>query len=130
MSSKISFSIPIQLPSLANARMHHMELARIKAKQRAAVALGFPPKAKQALITGRWHSVVVVMRRVSARELDSDNLQGAFKSVRDEIAKQLGLRDDRDARVGWLYQQEKCRPVYRRIEIDFVPMVEQPEVRA
>lgn len=51
---------------------------------------------------GGWRGaeLVVLLTRVAPRELDSDNLQGALKHVRDGVADALGV-DDRDERVTW-----------------------------
>lgn len=38
-------------------------------------------------------------------KMDSDNLQGAFKGLRDAMADWLGLPDDDDDRVSWRYGQ-------------------------
>jgi hypothetical protein len=51
--------------------------------------------------------VVVVMTRLSPRTLDSDNLQGALKAIRDGVADALGMADN-DPRIEWRYAQEKC----------------------
>lgn len=40
---------------------------------------------------------------------DDDNLPPAFKNVRDETAKWLGLPNDRDPRVAWAYDQIDTR---------------------
>jgi hypothetical protein len=50
--------------------------------------------------------VVVTLVRVGPRALDSDNLQFAFKAVRDGVADALGVKDH-DPRVTWEYAQEK-----------------------
>lgn len=52
--------------------------------------------------------VEVTMTRLSSGRLDDDNLQGAFKAVRDGIADAYGIPDN-DPRLVWLYGQEKCR---------------------
>ena len=50
--------------------------------------------------------VVVNLWRVSpsARGLDSDNLQGAMKAIRDQVAAWL-KRDDADTSITWNYAQ-------------------------
>lgn len=51
--------------------------------------------------------LVVTMTRVSPGPgLDSDNMVGSQKHVRDAIAKVLGI-DDKDERVDWRVQQKK-----------------------
>lgn len=58
---------------------------------------------------GGWDvPCTVKMIRLSSGKLDSDNLQGALKSIRDGIADALGVKDN-DPRVTWEYVQEKCR---------------------
>lgn len=59
---------------------------------------------------------VVTITRLSARELDSDNLESSQKAVRDGVADALGI-DDRDPRVTWLYAQEKAKGYAVRITI-------------
>lgn len=44
--------------------------------------------------------------RLGGRELDDDNLRSALKAVRDQVADELGLENDRDPRVEWTYAQE------------------------
>jgi len=57
----------------------------------------------------------VVITRVFSCQLDSDNLTGSAKHVRDGVADWMGV-DDRDPRVEWLVAQEKG-PAAVRIEI-------------
>ena len=103
--------IPLVLPSLANARLHWAAKARIVKNQRNAVALAWVSQLR-CMVRGKRAEVVthlpciVTLTRVSLRELDDDNLQGAFKGVRDEVAKQLGL-DDRSKLIVWHYRQER-----------------------
>lgn len=61
---------------------------------------------------------VVRCVRLAAGELDDDNLPGAFKHVRDEIAELLGFNDKRKD-VRWEYAQEPApRRTFRiRIEV-------------
>jgi len=52
--------------------------------------------------------LVVTLTRIAParfRRMDSDNLSGAFKQVRDGIAERMGV-DDGDPRWIWRYQQE------------------------
>jgi len=62
----------------------------------------------------------VYLERISPRELDGDNLQGALKAVRDGVtdwmsgglnkSNRKGGTDDRDLRIKWLYSQSKGKP--------------------
>lgn len=47
--------------------------------------------------------------RVGSKRLDSDNLQSAFKAIRDAVASWLGVDDGDYANVRWSYSQ---RPGY------------------
>ena len=71
---------------------------------------------------------VVTMTRVSSGTLDDDNLRGALKPIRDQIAVELGLKlqarrkskaapvaDDRDPRVTWIYGEQE-RPAAGEIQ--------------
>lgn len=48
--------------------------------------------------------LAVSLVRYGSRELDSDNLAGSFKQVRDLIAEWIGI-DDGDKRISWHYGQ-------------------------
>jgi len=48
----------------------------------------------------------VTLWRIGPQLLDGDNLQGALKAVRDEVAAAIGV-DDRDPRLLWVYEQKK-----------------------
>jgi len=79
----------------------------------------------------------VKMIRMAPRSLDSDNLVSSFKWIRDEISeclfqekktfcvlksgkiKQIKGRLDSDPRITWLYDQEKSKLYWVRIEIEF-----------
>lgn len=61
----------------------------------------------------------VTLTRLSPRYLDSDNLQGAFKHVRDGVADAVGV-DDRDPRYDWQYRQLKAERKGVRIVIERV----------
>jgi len=92
--------IPLRLPSAANLREHwRVRHKRVQA-QRQIVALYIGGKRPPAL------PVVVTLTRIAPRALDSDNLQGAWKAGRDEVAKWLGVPDN-DPRVTWEYGQRR-----------------------
>lgn len=98
-----SFLVPITTKSLGNQREHWRRRAERNQGHRAATFLCFPREARELLSRKRWPRCVVTMTRIG-RELDDDNLAGALKSVRDELAKQLGV-DDRDPRIAFICKQ-------------------------
>jgi hypothetical protein len=103
----ISFSIPIQTKSASNLREHWTSRHRRIKAQRTATAYRTPPalKALGPLLT-------VTLTRIAPRQLDDDNLRGALKGVRDQVACALGV-DDRSSLVRWEYGQEKGEPSVR-----------------
>src|SRR6185503_10774135 len=44
--------------------------------------------------------------RIGPRELDSDNLTSAFKGMRDQIAKMIGVDDGETDKIRFTYAQE------------------------
>lgn len=104
------------LESEANERGHARAKARRTAAQRAAVGSTLRVLGGAAVPL----PCRVVVTRVAPLPLDSDNLTGSAKHVRDELAVWLNPKviakgkkrgqvtgDDRDPRVEWLVAQEK-----------------------
>jgi hypothetical protein len=60
------------------------------------------------VVGGQPNRYEVKLVRISAGELDDDNLRGSLKAVRDEVAEWIGL-DDRDPLIVWKYGQEKAK---------------------
>lgn len=54
----------------------------------------------------------VTITRVAPGKLDSDNLTGSAKHVRDGIADALGI-DDGDPRITWVVEQAKFTGAHR-----------------
>lgn len=106
-----SFEIPIRTYSILNLREHWARRHRRSAAQRRAVELFWPWRGRKWLFP-----VEVTLTRIGLRKLDSDNLQGALKAVRDQVAKQLGVDDGYADPVRWLYASERG-PWGVRIEV-------------
>lgn len=99
-SEVIMIPLPLRIVSVANLREHwHTRAARSKLHRTTTAALLRAHKPPPLPIT-------VVLTRVAARSLDSDNLASAFKAVRDGVADWLGVNDN-DPRVTWEYGQRK-----------------------
>lgn len=116
MTRDVSICLPIRTVSLSNQREHW----RVRAK-RAKEQRGLVLAALLRVLHGRGWSdaerVTVRLTRMSPRGLDSDNLQGALKSVRDGVADALGW-DDGDERFTWEYDQVKTRRGICGVRID------------
>lgn len=101
---KVLFSVWTRTVSGLNARERWSARARRVRRERLAVLAAFPAHWRKALKQHpNWGMRVELTR--CGRKLDSDNLQGALKGVRDELAKQLGL-DDGSPRFEWVYRQD------------------------
>lgn len=113
----ISFQIPIQVISEANTHEHWSKAHSRHKRQKFAV--------RMAMLSSRISQklpVTVTMTRLSPRLLDSDNLQMAFKYIRDAISEHFitdkapGRADDHPDFV-WLYGQKKSK--MKGIELSF-----------
>jgi len=95
----VSVSLPLRTRSLANMREHWAKRAKRSRNERALARL----------VLSRSQTpnppLVVTLTRVAPRKLDTDNLAGALKSVRDGVADWIGI-DDGDSRVEWVCSQK------------------------
>lgn len=108
----LNLTIPMQLPSANNLREHwRVRHRRVKA-QRQTVAWFLTASTPRPALP-----VVVTLTRVGVRDLDGDNLQGAFKAVRDQVATWLGL-DDADPRIRWEYDQRRGKVCAVEIRVE------------
>lgn len=94
--------VPLRTVSGMNAREHWRARAGRVKGERQLVAWHLATVKKPAV------PLVVTLTRIApSNGLDDDNLAGALKAVRDEIAAWLGV-DDRDrATVRYEYEQER-----------------------
>lgn len=102
-----AFIVPVEVVSLNAAKSMRATMGR-KASQRAAVCqlLGkhldvLVPYA-QAFHAGK--PIVVRLARLGGRGLDSDNLAGSMKWIRDSVADMIGA-NDKSPLICWEYQQ-------------------------
>lgn len=115
--------LPIVTVSEANTSEHWSRSRKRHKTQQAILRLWFRSLSKGAIPA---LPVEVTFTRIASRELDSDNLQIAFKWLRDELSLlliapdynktalaasgkryKLKGRQDSDKRIKWLYAQEK-----------------------
>jgi len=108
----LKLSIPLRTGRGLNDRMHFMARARKVKAERLAIGLVLNTHKAPA------GPVTVNLGRVSpsAKGLDKDNLQGAMKAVRDQVAAWLG-RDDADASINWTYSQRQGKTGEWAVEI-------------
>lgn len=92
-------TVPIRTGRGLNDREHwRARTRRVKAEKDAVLAM-LPPMRK----TMRY---IITLTRISPGKLDSDNLQGALKAIRDAVAQRLGV-DDGSPMLVWHYGQER-----------------------
>lgn len=106
-----TYLIPIKTVTGLNAREHwRKRAARVKA-ERAATSLivkAFPTPC------------IVRLVRLSSALCDDDNLQGACKAIRDEIAKICGVDDGPRGPITWAYGQDKCKRGREGVRVEFL----------
>ncbi len=103
--------IPIRTVSALNAREHWRARSQRVRAERRETFYALKPLKPPAM------PCVVTMTRVGpSNGLDDDNLRGALKGVRDQIAEWFGI-DDRDPRVVWAYGQR--RQINWGVEVTF-----------
>ena len=104
-----SVQFPLHTESENKYRRQHWSVsARKTAKQRLDVSRCLTQLPRPRLhLDVQPNTFTVTLTRIFVGTLDDDNLRGALKGVRDEVAAWIGL-DDRDARIRWVYGQITC----------------------
>lgn len=109
--------VPVATKGTLNSREHWAARDRRVKGERYTVRvwlcrLGSRPPA------GLGGRVAITLTRVNGGKMDDDNLRGALKGVRDEVADWLAL-DDGDPLLDWRYAQEPGRgPAQVRITFE------------
>ena len=106
MEKKFEWVIPMKIISEANTHEHWTKSSKRHKMQQFLVRCEFRHHEMKVQLPCN-----IKLTRLSARFLDSDNLQIAFKWIRDQIADCIlpGLakgRADDDKRISWQYCQE------------------------
>lgn len=107
-------AVPLRTSRGLNAREHHHARARRVKAEREAVAWMLAGKPKP-----ETPCVVSLTRIAPSKGLDDDNLAGALKAVRDQIAEWLGVDDGLSEVVRYTYHQRKGP---WGVEIDFASL--------
>lgn len=105
----VRVTLAIRTISENNAREHWASRAKRRKDQRAVVHLVLPMHLRKCKPEAPY---VITLTRVAPRRLDSDNLQGALKAVRDQVAAELGINDGDEAHE-WRYNQRHYDRVRR-----------------
>ena len=99
--------LPIKVESEANKREHWRKVNKRKQEQREATHMAVAAAFKKTPLQA---PLIVTLTRIGPRKLDSDNVVGGFKFVRDGVAKAVGIDDGDRARIGWNYAQRTSSP--------------------
>lgn len=102
----------MRLGAALNARVHWTRRAARAKKERAIVAVALRQRVGQDDVP-----TICTLARVAPRALDDDNLQGAFKAIRDEVAAFFGVDDGPKGPIAWRYEQRKGAPKQYAVEI-------------
>jgi hypothetical protein len=97
----ITVTIACRTVSEANSHQHWRERQR-RAKEQRRLAFTTVP----ACVRNMAPPLRITLTRLAPRRLDSDNLAGSMKAVRDGVADAIGI-DDGDQRLDWQYGQRK-----------------------
>jgi len=100
----------VKLIGSQNAREHWRARAKRVKSERGTAAL-----LCRALEPTQW-PVTVLLTRIGPRKLDSDNVAGCLKAVRDGVADALGVDDGDESMVTWQYAQARG-PYGVRVEL-------------
>jgi hypothetical protein len=103
----ITLKLPCRVLSEANRR-DHWAVAHRRAKQQAD-ALHAALEAAGLTDHRPPLPLIVTWTRTGRKTLDDDNLQRAFKALRDRLAEWIGC-DDGDERITWKYTQRQGTP--------------------
>ena len=110
----IEFTVPVQVVSEANRR-DHWAVRRKRFQDQAATL--FAVWCSSPTPFGVAKPLRITFTRLGPQKLDSDNLAGAFKAMRDEVARRIGL-DDGDNGLTWVYEQEASKEHGVRVRIE------------
>lgn len=111
---RISYYIPVQTKSEANLREHWAVRAKRAKAQRFAAHVAtdsicaeqnrrFMVQVRSVI---RFGGTRITLTRIAKRDLDSDNLAGSGKHIRDGIADSLRI-DDGAKNLDWQYRQRR-----------------------
>lgn len=95
-------SIPLRTSRGLNSREHWAARAKRVRSEREAVAFMLSGHSRPSV-----PCTVVLTRVAPSNGLDDDNLAGALKAVRDQVAEWLGVDDKHRHIVRYEYQQRR-----------------------
>lgn len=106
----------MRLGAALNARVHWSKRAARAKKERAVVAVVLRLH-RSPMLEPTCPPTTCTLARIAPRMLDDDNLAGAFKSIRDEVAAFFGVDDGPKGLIAWRYEQRKGEPKQYAVQI-------------
>ena len=120
----ITIEAPIKVISEANNREHW-------SKRRGKNGRATNQKIElqyywRETLKGRRVSLPCLVRltRIGPKELDTDNLAGAFKAIRDQIAKEIGIDDGAVNQIRFEYAQDAIGKRTYGIRVEVIEQAE------
>jgi hypothetical protein len=104
--------VPVRTVSEANRRDHWAKKAKRAKEQRLFTGVHLRLWCDKPALP-----CTIRLTRISSRDLDTDNLAGSQKHVRDAIAEWLGVDDGPRGPVTWEYAQERGKGWGVRVEV-------------
>ena len=104
----VNILLPIRLYSEANEHTHWRVKSKRVKDQKAWVALALKSKARSGK---HLLPATVIITRYGPKMLDTDNLAGSGKAIRDAIAAWLSCGDSPADPVVWIYQQDPIKEI-------------------
>lgn len=112
----MKFTFPIKTVSEANQREHWTKKNRRKLVQQKEFCVLWRNKTKGLNFK---FPLMVTFTRYSCKFMDSDNLAGGFKGVRDQLARELKI-DDGSELIKVKYKQERVKNREHYFEVEIV----------
>ena len=118
---RVVVTVPdLRLRSLNHREHHHARAKRVSAERLAVFAALSRVDAAAARALKSADRVTVRFTRIGRGTLDTDNVVGSCKAVRDEVAKWLGKSDAPGSGVEWVMPVAQERGAYAvRIELEW-----------
>jgi hypothetical protein len=113
-----TIEFPLRLASPLNARVHWTARAKRAQNERAIARTALAHRWTHEGHRAPWPTpTMCALTRIAPRFLDDDNLAGAFKAIRDEVASFFGVDDGPKGPIVWCYGQRHGAKKQYGIEI-------------
>lgn len=121
----VTIHADIRIESEANRREHWTK-KRLRSKHQQLMISNVCRTARGEMRSLRL-PLRIVFTRFGPRRLDSDNLAGGFKAVRDALMRWIGdgTTDDGDEGIEWCYRQVANGQRVYSISVELIPVTQE-----